>query len=132
MAMEDCIFCKIIKGEMPSRKLIETDHVIGILDTIPATEGHCLIIPKRHVKYWNEMTYTETAQVFNTAKKVAMRLKNALKPDYVCVFIRGGRVKHTHVVLIPSYEGDKLTGFPQSALGTPKIDLDELQDKLRE
>ena len=132
MAMEDCIFCKIIKGEMPSRKLIETDHVIGILDSIPATEGHCLIIPKRHVKYWDDMTYMETAQVFNAARKVAKRMKNALKPDYVCMFIRGSRVPHTHVVLFPSYNGDKLTGFPQSALGTPKIDLDQSLKKLKE
>ena len=117
---------------MSSRKLIETDHVIGILDTLPATEGHCLIIPKRHVTYWNEMTSVETAQVFNTARQVAMRLKKVLKPDYVCMFIRGGRVKHTHVVLFPSYEGDKFTGFPQSALGTPKIDLDKLLEKLKE
>jgi len=132
MATDDCIFCKIIKGEMASRKLIETDDVIGILDILPATEGHCLIIPKRHVKYWNEMTYRETAQVFNIAKKVAVRLKKALRSDYVCMFIRGGRVKHTHVVLFPSYEGDKLTGFPQSALGTPKIDLDRSLNKLKE
>ena len=131
IATDDCIFCEIIKGELPSRKLIETDHVIGILDTVPATEGHCLIIPKRHVKYWNDMTYMETAQVFNAARKVAKQLKNALKPEYVCMFIRGGRVKHTHVVLFPSWEGDKLTGFPQSTLGTPKIDLDKLHDKLK-
>ena len=132
MTMDECIFCKIIKGELPSRKLIETDQVIGILDTIPATEGHCLIIPKRHVRYWNEMTYMETTQVFNTARKVAKRIKKALKPDYVCMFIRGGRVKHTHIVLFPSYEGDKITGFPQSALGTPNIDLDKLQETLKE
>jgi len=132
MAMDDCIFCKIIKGELPSRKLIETDQVIGILDTIPATEGHCLIIPKRHVRYWNEMTYMETTQVFNAARKVAKRMKSALKPDYVCLFIRGGRVKHTHVVLFPSYDGDKLTGFPQSALGSPNIDLDKFLEKLKE
>ena len=132
MAMNDCIFCKIIKGDLPSRKLIETDHVIGILDTIPAIEGHCLIIPKRHVKYWNDMTYTETAQVFNAARKVAKRMENTLKSDYVCMFIRGGRVKHTHVVLFPSYNGDKVTGFPQSALGTPDIDLDKLLEKLQE
>jgi len=130
--MNDCIFCKIIKGELPSRKLIETDHVIGIFDTVPAIEGHCLITPKRHVTYWNEMTYTETAHVFNTARKVAKRIKKTLKPDYVCMFIRGGRVKHTHVVLFPSYEGDKCTGFPQSALGTPNIDLDKSWEKLKE
>jgi histidine triad (HIT) family protein len=132
MILEDCIFCKIIKGELPSRKLIENDQVIGILDNNPATEGHSLIIPKRHVTYWNELNYWETAKVFNTAKKVAKQLKKAFKPDYICVFIRGGRIKHTHVVLFPSYDGDKLTGFPQSTLGTPKINLDNTLDKLKE
>ena len=116
MAMNDCIFCKIIKGDLPSRKLIETDHVIGILDTIPAIEGHCLIIPKRHVKYWNDMTYTETAQVFNAARKVAKRMENTLKSDYVCMFIRGGRVKHTHVVLFPHTTVTNSLGFPSQPL----------------
>ena len=132
MAMENCVFCKIIKGEMPSRKLFEDDQVISILDSYPATEGHCLIIPKRHVRYWNEMNYNETVKVFNTARKIAAQIKKAFKPDYVCVHIRGGRVEHTHVVLFPSYESDKITGFPQSVLGTPKIDLDKTLDKLRE
>ena len=131
MASEDCIFCKIVKGESSSWKIIENDKALGILDIYPGVEGHCLIIPKRHVPYWLDLSDAETAIVFNTAKIVAKRIEKVFKSDFVCVFIRGGRVKHTHLVLFPSYKSDKLSGFPQSVLGTAEVDFDKLQEKLR-
>jgi len=51
MMLEDCIFCRIVKGEMPCCKVVENDGIIGILDKNPVAEGHCLIIPKRHVRF---------------------------------------------------------------------------------
>lgn len=129
-ALEDCAFCKIVRGELSSWKIVENDAVIGILDTNPTAEGHCLIIPKRHVHHWHDLDDAETAIAFNTAKSVAKRIKKAFKPDFVCVFIRGGRVKHAHLVLFPSHEGDRLSGFPQSVLGTAKINLDEVRERL--
>jgi histidine triad (HIT) family protein len=128
---QECAFCKIVKGESHSWKIFENNTVIGILDTNPSAEGHCLIVPKRHVRYWHDLDDAETATVFNATRTVAKRIKKAFKPDFVCVFIRGGRVKHAHIVLFPSYEGDKLSGFPQSILGTAKINLDTVQKKLR-
>lgn len=130
MSLEDCVFCMIVRGELPSWKIIENDAVIGILDTNPGAEAHCLIVPKRHVRHWHDLNDAETAMVFNTAKTVAKQIKKEFKPDFVCVFIRGGRVKHTHVVLFPSYEGDKLSGFPQSVLGKTEVDFEKMQEKL--
>jgi histidine triad (HIT) family protein len=130
MTSEDCVFCKIVRGELPSWKVFENNAAIGILDTNPSAMGHCLIVPKRHVRYWHDLDDTETAEVFNATKSVAKRIKKAFKPDFVCIFVRGGRVKHAHIVLFPSHEGDKLSGFPQSVLGTAKINLEEVREKL--
>jgi len=131
MAEEKCVFCRIARGELPSWRIIENDAVIGILDTNPIAEGHCLIIPKRHVRYWHDLSDAEIAAVFNSAKAVARKIKQEYVPDFVCVFIRGGRVKHTHVVLFPSHEGDKLSGFPQSVLGKANISFEKVQEKLK-
>ena len=131
MKVKDCVFCRIVHGESPSIKIVENDTTLGILDTNPTVEGHCLIIPKRHIRYWHDLSDEETGTLFNTAKIVARRMKEVLGPDYVCVFIRGGRVKHLHVVLFPSNEGDELSGFPQSILGTAQVDLVKLQEKLK-
>jgi histidine triad (HIT) family protein len=123
MPSKDCVFCKIVRGELPAWKILENNDVIGILDTNPSAEGHCLIIPKKHVHRWHDLNDAETSAVFNAARLVAKQIKKKCKPDFVCVFIRGGRVKHTHVVLFPSHEGDKLSGFPQSVLGRADIDF---------
>ena len=131
MSSEDCVFCKIVRGELLSWKIVEDDATVGFLDTNPSAEGHCVIIPKRHVRYWYDLTDEETTKVFNTAKAVAKQIKKVYNSDFVCVFIRGGRVKHVHVILFPSYEGDKLSGFPQSVLGTAKINFGEVQEKLQ-
>ncbi len=131
MSSEDCVFCKITKGELPSWKIMENNEVIGILDTNPSAEGHCLIIPKNHVRYWHDLSDTETSAVFNAARLVAKQIKNEYKPDFVCIFVRGGRVSHTHVVLFPSHEGDKLSGFPQSVLGKAEINFKEVQTRLQ-
>jgi histidine triad (HIT) family protein len=128
---EDCVFCKIASGELPSWKIMENDEVVGILDTNPSAEGHCLVISKRHVRYWDDLDEAETSSVFNAARLVAKQIKKKYKPDFVCVFIRGGRVKHTHVVLFPSHEDDKLSGFPQSVLGKAEINFEEVQKKLQ-
>jgi len=131
MLPEDCVFCKIIRGESPSWKIMENSEVIGILDTNPSAAGHCLIIPKKHVHHWHDLNDAETSAVFNAARLVAKQIKTKYKPDFVCVFIRGGRVKHTHVVLFPSHEGDRLSGFPQSTLGKADINFKEVQKKLQ-
>jgi len=131
MKVKDCVFCRIVRGESPSFKIVENDTTLGILDTNPTGEGHCLIIPKRHVRYWHDLSDEETGTLFNTAKIVTRRMKEVFDPDYVCVFIRGGRVKHLHIVLFPSNEGDELSGFPQSVLGTTQVDLAKVQQKLK-
>jgi len=106
-----CIFCDIIDGKAPCYKIFEDELSIAILDINPFSKGHCLVIPKRHVPWWHELTMQENASLFNVAKIVAERMMKALNPDFVCMYARGRRIPHTHIFLVPTCSGDVLDRF---------------------
>lgn len=129
--MEDCILCKVVKGEIRSWKIYEDEFCIGILDIQPCAPGHCLMVPKKHVERFYEMDDEDLERLFVAAKKAAKKVKKTYNPDYVCMFIRGGRVPHLHIALFPSKEKDGVSGFPQSNYPKTKVDLDKEAEKLR-
>ncbi len=108
---EGCIFCKIVAGRAPAHRIYEDELSIAILDINPFSRGHCLIIPKRHVPWWHELSDEENASLFSVAKKVSEKMMAALEPDFVCMYARGRRIPHTHIFLIPTYKGDLLDRF---------------------
>ncbi|PKN60048.1 MAG: HIT family protein, partial [Deltaproteobacteria bacterium HGW-Deltaproteobacteria-11] len=75
------------------------------------TKGHCLVISRRHVPWWHELTDEENASLFKLAKDVAGRMMDKFKPDFVFLYARGRRIPHTHLFLIPTYSGDVLDRF---------------------
>jgi histidine triad (HIT) family protein len=104
--MSDCVFCKIIKGEIPSFKVFENDDVLAIADINPISRGHVLIIPKRHIENMWEATEEELVTVMRTAKKLVHAIKDAINPDGVAVLQLNGKavnqvVMHYHFHLIP-------------------------------
>jgi histidine triad (HIT) family protein len=101
--MENCIFCKIARGEIPSQKVYEDDTVFAFLDIHPKAPGHTLLIPKEHHRWFYEMPDDLSAQVFAAAKKVALQLKNEHQADYVRLGIVGTDVPHVHLHLIPQH-----------------------------
>jgi histidine triad (HIT) family protein len=113
--MSDCIFCKIIKGEIPCFKVFEDDNVLAFADINPISKGHVLIIPKRHVENMWEATEEELVIVMRTAKKLVHAIKDAINPDGVAVLQLNGKavnqvVMHYHFHLIPrSKEEGKLS-----------------------
>jgi histidine triad (HIT) family protein len=113
--MSDCIFCKIIKGEIPCFKVFEDDNVLAFADINPISKGHVLIIPKRHVENMWEATEEELVTVMRTAKKLVHAIKDAINPDGVAVLQLNGKavnqvVMHYHFHLIPrSKEEGKLS-----------------------
>jgi len=133
MKMEEskCILCKIARGEARSWKIYEDDFSLGILDINPCAEGHCLVIPKKHVVRFYEMEDEELSRLFHAVKIVANKIKRAINPDFVCIFIRGGRIAHLHVAVFPSMKNDSLSGFPQSSFEKVTVDLDEVAERLR-
>lgn len=111
MKDENCIFCKIANGGIPSATLYEDEDFRVILDLGPATKGHALILPKEH--YANIVALPEevTAKAFLLAKKMATKMMEVLHCDGVNVVQNNGvaagqTVFHFHIHLIPRYEGD--------------------------
>jgi histidine triad (HIT) family protein len=84
---------------------------LAILDIQPLAQGHCLVIPKRHVPWWHDLTEEEVSSLFRVAKAVAEKIMGSIKPDFVCMYARGRRIPHTHIFLVPSKKGDPLDRF---------------------
>ena len=129
--MKDCVLCKVVTGELPSHKIYEDDYCIGVLDITPCAPGHCLIVPKKHVEKFYDLSDEDIKKLFSAAKKVAKKIKVAYNPDHVCIFARGGRLPHLHIAVFQSNEGDGVSGFPQSNFSSVKVDLAASAEKLR-
>ena len=106
-----CVFCEIVAGRAPARRVFENEHALVVLDIQPLSRGHCLVVSKRHVQFWHELGAEESAGVFSAAHTVAGRMMARLEPDFVCMYARGRRIPHTHVFLVPSFQGDVLDRF---------------------
>jgi len=99
--MEDSIFTKIIKSEIPSHKVYEDDKTLAFLDIYGTVEGHTLIIPKVQVEFVWDLDDENYQAVMETTKKVAKRLREVLGVTYVGEKVMGTDVPHAHVHLIP-------------------------------
>ncbi len=108
---ENCIFCKIANGEIPSATLYEDEDFRVILDLNPAAPGHALILPKAHAANLFELPDETAAKALVLAKKIAGKLKDGLQADGLNVVQNNGEVAgqtvfHFHMHLIPRYAGD--------------------------
>ena len=106
-----CVFCDIIAGKAEAYRICEDELSMCILDIHPYTKGHCLVISKRHIQWWHELTDEENTSLFKMAKVVANRMMDKLNPDFIFLYARGKRIPHTHLLLIPTYSGDVLDRF---------------------
>ncbi len=111
MIKEDCIFCKIAKGEIPSKTLFEDESFRVILDLGPATKGHALILPKDHYANIYEIPEDTLSQLIILAKKMASQMTDKLHADGFNLVqnngeVAGQTVMHYHMHLIPRYEKD--------------------------
>ena len=106
-----CIFCDIVEGKAEAYRIYEDDRSLGILDINPFAKGHCLLISKRHVQWWHDLTEQETKSLFSVARVIAQKIMKAFLPDFVCMYARGRRIPHTHIFLVPTFSGDLLDRF---------------------
>ncbi len=112
--MEDCIFCKIVKGEIPAYKVYEDADFCAFLDINPRSPGHTLVIPKKHYRWvWDVQN---AGAYFEVAKKIALAQKKAFGTDLVLSRIHGVDVAHAHIWVYPdeSIKDDK-KDFPGNA-----------------
>ena len=109
--MTNCVFCKIIAGEIPAAKIYEDDKVLAFLDINPVNFGHTLIIPKEHFQYMTETPDDLMSYLYIKVKMLMPVIKNAVKADYVALAVVGEDVPHFHVHIIPRFHNDSLTGM---------------------
>lgn len=112
MADELCIFCKIVKRQVPSNVVFENDNVLAFLDIRPVNEGHTLIIPKAHYRDIFDIPGELLGEVYRVTKEVAVAVKNTVKADGFSIFQQNGRaanqdIFHLHIHVIPRFSGQK-------------------------
>ena len=113
MADPDCIFCKILAGDLPARIVDEDERTIAFMDIAPATRGHALVIPRTHSTDLLDVDPEDLGAVALAARRLAGRAKERLGADGVNLLNSCGRaawqtVFHFHVHVIPRYDGDPL------------------------
>ena len=131
----DCIFCKIVAGEIPAQVLEQDEHTLTFMDIAPATRGHALVIPKRHATDLWEIEPAELSAVAEAAQRQSLRVRDRLGADGVnlinsCRPAAWQTVFHFHMHVIPRYAGDPLKLPWEPAPG----DMDEIAaaaDELR-
>ena len=115
--MEDCIFCKIVRGEIPSAKVLETDKVLAFLDINPVSKGHTLAIPKTHYATFPEMPEDVLTALGEALQKIGEAVKAQLNAAGFNVLLNNDRaagqlIDHSHFHLIPRNVGDGVMDWP--------------------
>jgi len=109
----DCLFCKIVSGELPSERIDEDERTVAFMDINPATRGHALVVPRRHAANLLEIDAEDLAATFAAAQRLARTVVQRFDADGVnlinaCGAAAWQTVFHFHIHVIPRYEGDPL------------------------
>ena len=136
MKDDNCIFCKLANGDIPTNKIYEDDLFTVILDADPVSRGHALILPKNHYANIFELGDKEAAAIFPLAKKLAAHMKDVLGCDGFNVLQNNGEtagqsVFHFHMHLIPRYKDDNAIEFWKAGQADD-AELKELVKKVQE
>lgn len=129
----DCIFCKIIDGKIPAVKVMDKGQVIAFMDINPASRGHMLIVPKKHVENIFEISEDDLSDVMNAVKRCAQAVRQALNAEGITVLQLNGKasdqiIPHLHVHIMPRWQNDRLS---VSQWEMKEGNIDELQEIAR-
>jgi len=128
--MQDSIFTKIIKGEIPCHKIYEDDKVIAFLDIHPINPGHTLVVPKKQIDHLWDLNDEEYHYLMSVAKHVAEHIKSILMPPRVGMLVEGFAIAHCHVHVIPFYHGDDVKKHQDLSADPDHSALTEIANKL--
>ena len=133
--MDNCIFCKIIAGEIPSAVIFEDEEFKAILDRFPGNIGHVLVLPKKHYSNIFDIDEDVAGRLFRLATKIAKNMKEVLGFEAMNVVqnngsLAGQTVHHFHLHLIPRYENDKVQ-IQWEQLDLTDEQIAEIQNKLK-
>ena len=133
----DCIFCKIISGQIPSRKVYETQSSLAFLDAFPLTRGHVLVIPKAHYVKIQELSKSDTADLFEMVRLVSSKIERLAPSSLIAVHNgkeSGQEIPHVHVHIIPRNSKDGVGPVHNMFTKRPNLndkEFDEIADTLR-
>jgi len=133
----ECIFCKIIAGDIPSYKVYEDNRVTAFFDVLPISPGHTIIVPKNHVADVEDLTNEDLGAMAQAVKKIGKAVMAGLGVKGYSVFLdnksaANQHVPHVHFHLVPRKEGDGLERWPQSGYseGEAEFCLKKIKAKL--
>ena len=127
----DCIFCKIVGGKIPSRKITETEKSLAFLDAFPLTRGHTLVIPKKHYVKIQEMSKEDNLDLFEIVRILTGKMERLAPSSLVAIHNgkeSGQEVPHVHVHIIPSNADDSVGPVHSMFSKKPKLTDDEFRD----
>ena len=135
MAEADCVFCKIVAGEVPAQRVDEDEHTVAFMDLNPWTRGHALVVPRNHTPNLYEIDDEELARVNAAARRLALRMRERLGCDGInvlnsCEPAAWQSVFHFHLHVIPRYDDDPLE-LPTRPHEADPDTLEQLADTLR-
>jgi len=134
----DCIFCKIVQGKIPVRKIMETEKTLAFLDAFPLTKGHTLVIPKNHYVKIQEMKKEDNIDLFDTVRVMAGRTERLASSSLIAIHNgkeSGQEVPHIHVHIIPRNTSDGAGPVHSMFRQRPKLtdsEFEDLAQKLRD
>lgn len=135
MKKDDCIFCKIAAGEIPSRKIYEDKDLIAIMDLSPTSKGHSLIIPKEHYTNIYDIDEEIAGKIMKTAKKLATKMTVALNCDGFNLLQNNGETAgqtmfHFHMHLIPRYKDADNNMLKFTSVSFSDEEMDSIRDQI--
>jgi histidine triad (HIT) family protein len=135
MAEDDCLFCKIVAGEIPAQRVDEDEHTIAFMDINPWTRGHALVIPREHARNLYDIPDDSLSHTVVAAKRLALRMKERLRCDGINLInstepAAWQTVFHFHVHVIPRYDDDPLQLPTRPQKGDPD-EIAEVAEELR-
>jgi len=133
----DCIFCKIIDGEIPAVRVLDEELVVAFMDINPSSKGHMLVVPKNHAENIFEIPESDLTALIKAVKRCAKAAKEALNAEGITILQLNGKasdqiVPHFHIHIIPRWEND---GLSVSTWEMKPGDMEQIQDiakKIRE
>lgn len=132
----DCIFCNIVKGKIPARKIMETEKSLAFLDVFPLTKGHTLVIPKNHYSKIQEMSNDDNIDLFESVKVLTNKIELLFSSSLIAIHNgkeSGQEVPHVHVHIIPRTVDDGAGAVHSMFRKRPHFtndELDQIAEKL--
>lgn len=128
--MQDCIFCQVVVGKLPSYKIYEDELFYAFLDIFPKSKGHILVVPKKHYKWTYDIP--EFGKYWETAHRLTKAVQKAMNPYFISYLTYGLDVPHAHIHIIPYYREVSPTEAITLKENLSKQELAEIASKIRQ